>query len=319
MTKYKHLKIYRKNPLALFIAIGMAFSGYAQDGKNEAKAVLPAKIKTAVGSQASGKTLLWQISGKGLKSPSYLFGTMHILCADDARLSENMKNIIRDARQIYFEIDMDNMQELMGALKFIRMNDGEKISDLLTPEEYERVKVYFDKNKSQIPFSMMNRFKPYFVSSMIGEQLMSCEEKNGMEAIIMKESKQYSKEIRGLETTEFQASIFDSIPYQKQARDLVNYIDSIDHYRETTMQMVDVYLKQDLDKLDELMQESDIGMQQYMDLMLYGRNRRWVKQMPAILSGGPVLFAVGAGHLPGKEGVISLLKKAGYKVTPLEN
>lgn len=319
MNRYKHLTGYGKNPLFIIALVCLAVSAYAQTDKNEAQAKLISSIKKATGEQAKGKTLLWEISGKGLKFPSYLFGTMHILCAKDANLSENMKNIIRDAKQIYFEIDMDNMQELMGALKFIRMNNGEKISDLLTAQEYERVKKYFDENKAQIPFGMMNRFKPYFVSSLIGEQLMSCEEKNGMESIIMKESKEYKKDIKGLETTEFQASIFDSIPYDKQAKDLVNYIDSIDHYKETTMQMVEVYLKQDLEKLDNLMEESDVGLQQYMDLMLYGRNRRWVKQMPAIMTGGPTLFAVGAGHLPGKQGVIELLRKAGYKVTALAN
>jgi uncharacterized protein YbaP (TraB family) len=296
----------------------MAGLGFSQE-KKEPKSQSGQKVKKESASSAVNNTLLWQITGKGLKTPSYLFGTMHVLCADDAKLSEGLRNVIRDSKRIYFEIDMDNMQELMGALKYLRMNNGEKISDLLTKEEYDRVKTYFDNNKSQIPFSMMNRFKPYFVSSLIGEQLMTCEEKNGMESVIMKESKTYQLEIKGLETTEFQASIFDSIPYQKQAKDLVAYIDSIDHYRQMTTEMVDVYLKQDLNKLDVLMQESDIGMQQYMDLLLYGRNRRWVKQMPLIMAGGSTLFAVGAGHLPGKLGVISLLKKAGYKVTPLKN
>ena len=97
---------------------------------------------------------------------------------------------------------------------------------------------------------MMNRFKPYFVSSLIGEKMMTCEKKNGMEELIMRESKQYEKPIKGLETTEFQASIFDSIPYNKQAKDLLAYIDSIDNYRQITLEMVDVYREQDLDRMD---------------------------------------------------------------------
>jgi uncharacterized protein YbaP (TraB family) len=68
------------------------------------------------------------------------------------------------------------------------------------------------------------------------------------------------------------------------------------------------------------MQQSDAGMSEYMDLMLYDRNRRWVKQMPDIMRpAGNTLFAVGAGHLPGDQGVISLLKKAGFTVKPLKN
>jgi uncharacterized protein YbaP (TraB family) len=297
--------------LAITVA-GMGQSG-APNGKRNGKA------KAAAVDNHLDNTLLWKITGKGLTHPSYLFGTMHILCADDANLSDSLKKVIRDSKIIYFELDMDNFQELMGAMKYLRMNDGKKLSELLSKEEYERVETYFKNNKSMLPFAMMNRFKPYFISSLIGEQMMSCSQKNGMEELIMRESKQYEKEIKGLETTEFQASIFDSIPYEKQAKDLVAYIDSIDNYREVTMEMVNVYRQQNLERMDSLMHKSDPGMEQYMDLLLYGRNRRWVAQMPEIMKEQTVLFAVGAGHLPGEQGVISLLRKAGYSVTPMKN
>jgi uncharacterized protein YbaP (TraB family) len=305
-----------KTGVIMVLCLGAATLGIAQSSTSATK---PTTRKPLVRS-TSDNTLLWEITGKGLDSPSYLFGTMHILCANDAKLSANMKQVIKDCNQVYFEIDMDDMQEVMGAVKYLRMNDGAKISDLLTAEEFERVKSYFEKTKSKLPFSMMNRFKPYFVSSLIGEQLMSCKETNGMEGMIMQEVKPLKKNIRGLETTEFQASIFDSIPYLKQAKDLVAYIDSVDHYKDITEQMVKVYLMQDLGELDKLMQQSDVGMNEYMDLMLYDRNRRWVDLIPGIMKeGGTTLFAVGAGHLPGDQGVINLLKKAGYSVKPLKN
>lgn len=297
----------------------LAGLGHAQNKKSSGRQEAISGNKGNLTSMYKGKTLLFEISGNGLSQPSYLFGTMHILCASDAKLSTNLRNIIRDSKEIYFEIDMDNMAELMGAMKYLRMNDGVKISDLLTEAEYERVKDYFEKNKAMLPFSMMNRFKPYFVSSLIGEKIMTCEKKNGMEELIMRESKQYSKSIKGLETTEFQASIFDSIPYDKQAKDLLAYIDSIDNYRDVTLQMVNVYREQDLEKMDELMKKSDPGMESYMDLLLYNRNRRWVTIMPDSMKEGSVLFAVGAGHLPGEDGVIKLLQKKGYTVKPLDN
>ncbi len=266
-------------------------------------------------------TLLWEVSGKDMQKPSYLFGTMHILCADDATLSDNLKKAIKDAGEIYFELDMDNIQEMLGAVKYLRMNDGRKLEELLTPEEYHRVEDYFSKNKFPMPLSMMGRFKPYFISSLIGEKMMDCEKKNGMEELIMKEAKQYGKEIKGLETAAFQAGIFDSIPYEKQAKDLVAYIDSIDNYKKTTLEMVDVYRNQDLQRMDSLIRKSDPGMDQYMDLLLYDRNRNWVKHIPAITHHGrqTVLFAVGAGHLAGPKGVISLLRKDGFTVKPLKN
>jgi uncharacterized protein YbaP (TraB family) len=306
-----------KNASMLIFYMALAMAGLGQQpGKPGKKA-----SASAPGVQYNhlDNTLLWKISGNGLNRSSYLFGTMHVLCADDATVSDSLKLAIKYCDRIYFELDMDNMAELMGAMKYLRMNDGIKLSELLTKEEYARVETYFKNNAVPLPLAMMNRFKPYFISSMIGEQMMNCSQKNGMEELIMRESKQYPKEIRGLETTEFQASIFDSIPYEKQAKDLVNYIDSIDSYKQVTMEMVEVYRQQNLDRMDTLMHKSDPGMDEYMDLLLYGRNRHWVEQMPVLMKKQCILFAVGAGHLPGEQGVINLLRKKGYKVTPMKN
>jgi hypothetical protein len=305
--------------------VALAGLGYGQTKKPAVVKTMGAKPATAKpktpGKTAVQNTLLWEISGNGLQKPSYLFGTMHILCDKDAAVSPNLKKAIKEVGVIYFELDMDDMNELMGAMKYLRMNDGKKLSDLLTKEEYDRVDKYFKDHKMPMSLSFMNRFKPYFVSSLIGEQVMTCdnEKKNGMEQQIMAESKQYEKEIRGLETSEFQAGLFDSIPYDKQAKDLVAYIDSIDNYKQVTLEMVDVYRKQDLQKMDALVQKSDPGMEQYMDLLLFGRNRRWVANMPNIMGPRSTLFAVGAGHLGGEKGVINLLKKKGYTLTPLKN
>jgi uncharacterized protein YbaP (TraB family) len=311
-----------------FIAVcwvAMAGLGYAQTKKAppvKTMGAKPAAVKAQTPVKAKDQhTLLYQISGNGLQQPSYLFGTMHILCDQDATLSPNLKKAIKDVQVIYFELDMDDMGELMGAMKYLRMKDNQTLAGLLTKEEYARVEAYFKKSKLAGSLTFMNHFKPYVVSSLIGEQVMVCDndKKNGMEQKIMGESKQYEKEIKGLETAEFQAGLFDSIPYEKQAKDLVAYIDSIDSYKKTTLEMVDVYRKQDLKRMDSLVQKSDPGMEQYMDLLLYGRNRRWVANMPNIMGPRSALFAVGAGHLGGEQGVINLLRKKGYTVTPLQN
>ena len=264
-------------------------------------------------------TLLWEISGRGLTQPSYVYGTMHVVCADDAKMSIGLKNAIAKAKQVFLEIDMDNMDEMMSVMKFARMNNGLKISDLVTPVEYMRLEEYFSKNKSILPFAMMNRFKPYFVTAIISEGMMDCNEKSSVEQIIMTEARNNEKDVLGLETVEFQASIFDSIPYEKQAADLVKYIDSIDKFRENTLEMVELYRKQEINSMDTLMEKSDPGMMEYMDLLLYDRNKRWASQMPEQMFLMPTLFAVGAGHLGGERGVLNLLRQQGFTVKPLDN
>lgn len=265
------------------------------------------------------RTLLWEVSGNGLLKPSYVFGTMHVLCAEDAKLSANLLSAIASANRIYLEIDMDDQAQMLGSLKYFRMNDGVKLQDLLTPAEYKRIDSALKKSKMPLPLSMLNRFKPLLISSMLGEQFMDCEKKNGMEMIIMEQAKKMSKEIDGLETIAYQAGLFDSIPYDKQARDLMLYLDSAESYKMVTQEMVEVYKAQDLTRMDELTRKSDPGMEAFMDLLLFRRNHNWVKQMPEIMKEGPMVFAVGAGHLPGKQGVLQLLRDKGYTVNPISN
>lgn len=305
-----------KSVLVLF-SLCVTAACYAQT-KKPATAGKPAKAKVETERNAEN-TLLWEISGKDLKQPSFLYGTMHIVCAEDAKMSDGLKSAIKKSEQVFFEVDMDDMEEMMGALKFARMNNGVKISDLVSPADYERIEAYFKTNKSMVPFSMMSRFKPYFVTAIIGEGIMSCKEKSSVEQIIMKEARDHDKQVLGLETIEFQASIFDSIPYEKQAQDLVSYVDSIDKYKQTTTELIDLYRKQEVNKMDRLITKSDPGMMQYMDVLLYDRNKRWAAQMPEQMLVKPTLFAVGAGHLGGDNGVITLLRKEGYTVKPLDN
>ncbi|HKP32080.1 MAG TPA: TraB/GumN family protein, partial [Chitinophagaceae bacterium] len=124
---------------------------------------------------------------------------------------------------------------------------------------------------------------------------------------------------KGLETTEYQAGLFDSIPYANQARELVNYIDSIDTYKKNAAELLTVYKKQDLKKMEHLTTKSDPGMEKYLDLLIYNRNRHWMQQLAFILRTEPTLVAVGAGHLPGEDGMLSLLKKSGFAVKPIPN
>jgi len=264
-------------------------------------------------------TLLWEISGRDLSKPSFLFGTMHLLCSEDAKLSDSLRYTIETAKQVYFEIDMDDMMETLGALKYLNMNNNTRLSDLLTPAEYQRVKTYLNSNKMMLPSTMMDRIKPYFLTALISESKFPCPAKDGMEQVIMKEAKKDSKPIYGLETVQFQASVFDSIPYQRQAKDLLKIVDSSGKESDSSdVQLLEVYRKQDLNKMQE-MTVGEEGMSDFIDLLLYNRNANWVRKMPAIMKDKPTLFAVGAGHLGGDKGVISLLRKSGYAVRPMKH
>jgi uncharacterized protein len=266
-------------------------------------------------------TLLWKISGNGLEKPSYLFGTIHIICKDDAVLSDNLKAAIKSSDAVYLELDMDNMFEMLGAMTKMKMRGDTTLGDLLSAEEMKRVEAYFEKENSMLPFSMLKTYKPFLAASMLTKNAVPCEGAMAMEQVIMEEAKLQKKDINGMETMAYQLSIFDTIPYKLQAQQLLQYIDTAKADSDDKMmeELMENYKKQDLVKLEKMMNESDMGIANFTDLLLYNRNRNWVKKMKTLLPGKTFVIAVGAGHLPGENGVISLLRKEGYTVTPMEN
>ena len=268
-------------------------------------------------------TLLWKITGNGLTKPSWLFGTIHMICSDDAKLSENMKKAIGSCDEVYFEVDMDNLVEMFGALNQMKMRGDTTLKDLLSEENYEKVKNYFESKNSMLPFSMLETFKPILAVSTLQENSMSCATTAVMEEVIMREARVKEKKIRGLESMTYQASLLDSIPYRMQAEQLVQYIDKAGKDGEEgdkeLNDMMKAYKQQDLKKLEELMVAADPGMSGFIEILLYNRNHNWADKLKELLPNRSLLIAVGAGHLPGAKGMINLLRMAGYTLTPVDN
>ena len=273
-----------------------------------------ANLKT----NADDNTLLWEISGNGLSAPSYLFGTFHLLCKEDIRFSNSLKQAVTNAAEIYLEMDMDDPATLFGGLMLMNMKGNKKLKDLYSEDEYKRVVDYF-KDTLQTSIGLFQNMKPYFLVAMLYPKMMPCKSISGVDDEIMKLAKENKKEIKGLETMAFQASIFDSIPYTTQAKELLKAIDSMDRSRIYFDSMVVAYKNQRMNELEILLTNDEFGMEDNQDILLDNRNKNWVEQLKLIMKKKPVLTAVGTGHLIGKTGLIALLRKEGYTVRPLEN
>ena len=267
-------------------------------------------------------TLLWKISGKNLSKPSYIFGTMHLICANDIELSDSLQNAIKNSDKVYLELDMDDMMQMMSAMMHMTMRGDTSLSDLLSPADYKKVKDYFTDKSSMIPFAMMERYKPLLIESMVMEQSQQCDNMVVIEQLVMEQAGKYGKEIKGLETFDYQLGIFDKIPYKIQAEQLVKMVDEAKSGKSNDEDeikiLTDAYRKQEINKMDELTKE-DPSIGEFTDILLYDRNANWAKKLQDIMADNSVVVAVGAGHLPGKKGVLNLLRAAGYKVEPVRN
>lgn len=268
--------------------------------------------------QKNDNTLLWEISGNGLKKPSFLFGTFHLLCKDDIHFSDQLKKAVKSVDEVYMELKLDDPSTMLSGMMYMNMKNGKTLESLYTPEEYKRLEGYFS-DTLKMPMLLFQKAKPYFLVALLYPRMMNCSNPSGVEEELMKIAKEDKKEIKGLETMQFQASVFDSIPYEWQAKELLKNIDSFSVYKNEFDTMVDFYKNQQMDSLKTMVGKSEFGSDKYDDLLLKNRNKHWVKQLKEIMKNKSVFVAVGAGHLVGDAGLINLLKKAGYKVVPLEN
>ncbi len=285
------------------------------ESKTDSSVTLQKKDKLTY--TALDKALLWKISGKELVEPSYLYGTIHIIPSDDYFLPEGTLAAIDGAKKMMFEIDMKDMNDLgkqMGLLNKAFMNDDLTLKDLYTEEEYDKVKKHFDK--MGIPLFFMERMKPMFLTVFASGDIDPTDLQSGkaksyeMEFFEIAEGSK--KETGGLETIEYQMSVFDSIPYQEQADMLLQTIEMGDAASGSMEEMVKVYKDQDIEGMQTLFEEEDSGVEGHEDVLLFNRNRNWIPVMEENMKQGSVFFAVGAGHLAGEFGVIHLLKEAGY-------
>jgi len=289
--------------LAFLSALG--YSSHAQQ---------PVALKT----NADNNTLLWEVSGNGLTAPSYLFGTFHMLCKDDIKFSDALKQALGNAAEVYMELDMDDPAVLLGGLGMMSMKDGKKLKDILTEDEYKRVEVFF-KDSLRSSLNMFQGMKPLLLTSLVYPKLMPCASVTSVEEQLVKLAKQNKKEVRGLETMAFQASVFDSIPYKDQATELLKTIDSLSKSKLFFDSMAKAYKSQNMALLETMLTDDDFGMEGNQDILVKKRNENWVGQLKGIMKKEPVFVATGAGHLPGEHGLIALLRQQGYTVRPVEN
>ncbi len=269
-------------------------------------------------------SLLWEISGNGLASPSYLYGTIHMIDKKDYFLTEETKVAFKKAQKATFEIDMAELNNIFSQVSLMMgamMKNGHTLKTLLNAEDYKLVSGHFEQ--IGFPMFLVDRIKPMFLATLAGgdlspESLMGGGDMMSYEMEFMAMAEEQEKETGGLETAAYQMSMFDSIPYKAQADMLVESIktadedDGVDQLQE----MVDMYKNQDINAMVRLM-EGDEDLGEFGDLLLNNRNKNWIPVMGEMMREQVTFFAVGAGHLGGKEGVINLLRDEGYEVKSL--
>jgi len=273
---------------------------------------------STVPSQAQEKknnALLWEISGNGLEQPSYLFGTIHMICKEDFILSEIAKEKFSASKEIYLELDMDDPKLQVTMMQLMQLPGKETLQEKMGADKFSRLDS-FVKKEMNMNLAAFARFKPLMLMSLLAQRSVGCQAIESYENTFVKMAREQKKELLGLELVEDQLGVFDAIPDSIEIESIMNMVNDFEKSKREFKRMSGIYLSQDLDSLYQLMADSP-EMMGSQELLLNRRNHNWIPVMEAAMKKSSTFFAVGAGHLGGSQGVLELLRKQGYQVRAL--
>ena len=233
---------------------------------------------TQIYGQKEEKSLLYEISGNGISKPSYLYGTIHIICKDDFVMTEATKQKFSEAQQVYLELDMDDPKMMPEMMKSMYMTDGSTLKTLISEADYQKVSQFF-KDSLKTNIEMLDKMKPFVLSSMTIPKLIACPSQS-YEETFLKMAQKDNKEVLGLETVEEQFDALDKMGMKKQADlMLVKMIENWNDGKQELKQLIKDYKNQDVEAMYEDMTKSKTMDTQFEEDLLVSRNKNWISKI----------------------------------------
>lgn len=263
--------------------------------------------------EAQESSIFYKITGKELKTPSYLFGTIHMIPKDDFFLTKTMTEKFENADALVTEIPMDiSLKDQMSLASRMMLPGGKTYADYMSEDNFTSFYTYLtdSMNIKDKKVDRYTRIKPVFLSGIIMKEMIGKIKIYEME--FHKRARKNDMKLLALESAKEQMDIVDSISLNLQFKGLEEPSTYLSDYEK----LLNAYIKQDLPQLCRVLNE-DTDFQQIETVMLSNRNRKWVHKLSKLIQNQSCFIAVGAAHLCGKNGLIELFENEGYTVKPL--
>lgn len=247
--------------------------------------------------------------------PSYLYGTIHISSEQAFRFPEGTLQAFDGTKSFAMEIRADGLSD-PTLVQRITMNKGNTLSDLLSPADFALLDSLVLASTG-FSVKLFNNIQPFFVSALLEMKHFSSDSSAPLDLWFAERAEKQNKSIKGLETVEEQLDAIGVLSYREQA----DYL-ALEMHKDadTTLlaRMVQFYQNGQLDSLLNNEFTGDMPPR-LRKALIEDRNQRMANRLHALLSSKKetVFAAVGALHLPGKMGLIALLRKKGYFLEPV--
>ncbi len=271
-------------------------------------------------------SLLWEISGNGLKKPSHLIGTMHVSSKLAFHLPDSFYLAVRSAQVVALETNPETWQDDMNKYDFsgsggYNLFGGEYGNYFSMPSDYLSISTLkFYKYDEKIERALYSN--PSTINSLLyrtyGNESADFEEDTYLDMYIFQCGKKWGKRVTGVEdygeSMRLMAEAYKDAAKDKNKKE--RSYDGVEEYSVDKLQ--DAYRTGNLDLLDSINKFNSFSAA-FDEKFLYRRNEIQANSIDSILRSGSTLFVgVGAAHLPGERGVIEMLRRKGYKVRPVK-
>lgn len=257
-------------------------------------------------------SLIWAVQEKGNSEISYLLGTMHVKDAKAFVRMEDMQNIINQCDVFATEFNLAEAEASVMA-ETMSLPRGVTLENMLGEKKYQKMKKMIQTSFG-LEIDFFNQNLPIMLANIITEKVLSDDMQLSLDATLSEYAFSQGKTMIGIETFEEQMDILEQIPMEYQIKSLKDILKNVNKFRKKVLSTASLYETENIAQLYQSVKKSSGAIRH---LMLYDRNVRMANRLSKIIPEQSLAFAVGAGHLSGKKGLIKLLKDEGFTVKPV--
>lgn len=254
-------------------------------------------------------TLLWQLTKDGIDS--YLFGTMHVTDFSVKPMIENLKPLLQKCQTYAAETDLDNPPSPDSDFPFLK--NGSLFGRFGAKKFNKMCQIIAKAYK--VDLRQMNSYKPLIVSSLLAKTVFDSTNVFGPDEYLWRLATELNLSRVGLEPKGREIEIMEKLPMKYQLNTLRAIASNVNKYRRKLKRLNQLYSEGDLEKLYRSTMKGSGGMK---ETLIYKRNVEMTQNLNSYALEAPIFAGVGAAHLPGRKGMLRLLKKEGFKLTPLD-
>jgi uncharacterized protein YbaP (TraB family) len=269
---------------------------------------------------AQGSASVWSVKGK--RNTVYFAGSVHALPKEQAHFPDQLERAYQAADAIMLEVDLDDLDPV-EAIQFITTNGtlpaDRALKDVVGHEDYSRVaRLASTLGLPEIAIAKLEPWAAALILTQFALNATGFDPQLGIDMQITERAKADGKSIDGLETVIDQLSVFDNRTFEEQTRFLLDSTDDAAHLDADLAKLVSAWRTGDLRALEKEFKEERAKSPELYDALLGTRNRNWMPKIRSLLDAEQdYLVVVGTLHFVGKDGLLTLLRKEGFKAVPL--